>query len=70
MSDGETQYSQTEKEELGNSVGLWMIQRVFIHSDHPRLTPKSISNAEICQSFSKDYMFLNAVSFIHNVSYR
>ncbi|KAI0225305.1 Serine/threonine-protein phosphatase 2A activator [Lamellibrachia satsuma] len=35
--------------------------------DHPKLTPKSIPSAEICQSFAKDYMFLNAVNFIHKV---
>ena len=38
-----------------------------IISDHKRLLPKSFPEADICSSFSKDYMFLGCIQFIHKV---
>ncbi|ELT93086.1 hypothetical protein CAPTEDRAFT_185148 [Capitella teleta] len=35
--------------------------------DHPRLKPKSFPNPEICESFSKDYIFLGCIQHINKV---
>lgn len=36
-------------------------------ADHPRIKPKSFLNPEICEGFSKDFMFLGCIQYIHKV---
>lgn len=35
--------------------------------DHPRLLPKSFPSEDIAEAYSKDYMFLGCIRFIHKV---
>ncbi|KAK2145779.1 hypothetical protein LSH36_658g01028 [Paralvinella palmiformis] len=66
----------TYRMEPAGSQGVWSLDDFqfipFIWGsaqlhDHKRLLPKSFPDPDICASFSKDYMFLECIQFIHKV---
>lgn len=40
----------------------------FFFVDNHRLSPKSITDSDIVNTFSKDYMFLKCIQYINSVS--
>ena len=68
---------QTYRMEPAGSQGVWSLDDYqfipFIWGSsqligHQRIKPKSFPDPDICEGFYKDYMFLAAIRYIHQVS--